>query len=106
MLDRIIIRYMVKNKNWGARMQVDRTIVVKLFSSATVWEFKKEVSQMLGLAPKYMKITLPSKELLRDSQHGMTLQELGMKNGDILNAEKLSVVEEIIEVPLVDYTKK
>ena len=73
MLDRIIIRYMVKNKNWGARMQLDRSIVVKLFSSATVWEFKKEVSQMLGLAPKYLKLALPNKELLKDSQHGMTL---------------------------------
>ena len=45
MLDRIIIRYMVKNKQsyWGG-LKLDRSIVVKLYTSATVWDFKKEVS--------------------------------------------------------------
>lgn len=57
---------------------------------------------MLGLAPKYIKLTLPNKEILRDSQNGMTLSELNFKNNDILNAEKLSIVEEVSEVALVD----
>ena len=35
--------------------------------------------------------------------HGMTLQELGIKNNDILTAEKLSITETILEVPLVDF---
>lgn len=42
MLDRIIIRYMVKNKQYYyGGLKLDRSIVVKLFTSATVWEFKK-----------------------------------------------------------------
>ena len=103
MLDRIIIRYMVKNKqSYYGTLKLDRSIVVKLYTSATVWDFKKEVSQMLGLSPKYIKLTLPDKEVIVDSQHGMTLEQLMLKNGDILTAEKLSIHEEISEAPLVD----
>ena len=59
---------------------------------------------MLGLSPKYIKLTLPGpdKEAIRDSQHGMTLEQLKLKNGDILTAEKLSIHEEITEAPIVD----
>ena len=104
MLDRILIRYMVKNKQgFYSGLKLDRSLVVKLFTSATVWEFKKEVSQMLGLSPKYLKLTLANK-VLRDNMHGVTLQELGLKNGDILTAEKLAVAEDVPEVALVDKT--
>ena len=102
MLDRIIIRYMVKNKNWYTTTKLDRTVVVKLFTSATVWEFKKEVSEMIGLSPKYIKLTLPNNTVLLNNMHGMTLQQLGIKNNDILTAEKLSIPEVIAEAPLVD----
>lgn len=102
MLDRIIIRYMVKQKNWYGSKKLDRTVIVKLFTSATVWEFKKEVSAMIGLSPKYIKLTLPNKKILVNSMHGMTLQQLGIKNNDILTAEKLSIPEVIPEAPLCD----
>lgn len=104
LLDRIVIKYMVKNKNWlSSSKKVDRTVVVKLFTSATVWEFKSEVSKMIGLSPKYIKLKLPNNVTLSNSMHGMTLQELGIKNNDILTAEKLSITETILEVPLVDF---
>lgn len=107
MLDRVIIRYMVKNKTsyWGG-LKLDKSIVVKLYTSATVWEFKTEVSKMLGLSPKYIKLTLTNKEVIKDSQHGMTLQQLAIKNGDILTAEKISVAEEVAQVPIVDHVKR
>ena len=57
---------------------------------------------MLGLSPKYLKITLPNKNVMKDNQHGMTLQELNLRNGDILTAEKLSIVEEVTEVDIID----
>lgn len=102
-LDRIIIRYMVKNKqSYYNSLKLDKSIVVKIYTSATVWDFKKEVSAMLGLSPKYIKLTLANKDIITDSQHGMTLQQLSLRNGDILTAEKLSIVENIIEAPLVD----
>ena len=95
---------MVKNKNWlQSSKKVDRTVVVKLFTSATVWEFKSEVSKRIGLSPKYVKIKMSNNKLLSNSMHGMTLQELGFKNNDILTAEKLSITETILEVPLVDF---
>lgn len=103
LLDRIIIRYMVKNKtSYYGGTKLDRTVVVKLFTSATVWEFKKEVSQMLGLSPKYIKLALPNKKVLHDNMHGMTLQQLAFKNNDVLTAQKTSVSEVVSEVPLVD----
>ena len=36
----------------------------------------------------------------------MTLQQLNLKNGDILTAEKLSIVENVTEMPLVDPVTK
>ena len=107
MLDRIVIKYMVKNKSytWGG-LKLDRTVVVKLFTSATVWEFKKEVSKLIGLSPKYIKLTLPNKSTLLNNMHGMTLYQLGIKNNDILTAEKNSIVENITEAPLVDPAKR
>lgn len=103
MLDRIIIRYMVKNKqSYYGTLKLDKSIVVKIYTSATVWDFKKEVSAMLGLSPKYIKLTLPNKDVITDSQHGMTLEQLSLRNGDILTAEKLSIVENIVEAPIVD----
>ena len=108
MLDRIIVRYMIKNPTsyWGGK-KLDRSIVIKLYTSATVWEFKKEVARILGLSPKYTKLKLPNKELIRDNQHGMTLQELKFKNGDVLVAEKIAVpTEKIVEAPLIDRVRR
>jgi hypothetical protein len=48
-------------------------IVVSVFTSATVWEFRKEVSRLLDLAPKYVRFELPDKTAIRGSHNGMTL---------------------------------
>lgn len=60
---------------------------------------------MLSLAPKYIKLKLPNGSTLRDNQHGMTLQELSLKNGEILTAMKNSIKENVVEAPLVDRVK-
>ena len=94
---------MVKNKQtYYGGLKLDRSLVFRVLTSATVWEFKKEVASQLGLSTKYIKLTLPNKDVIQDSQHGQTLQDLNMKNGDILTAQKLSIVENVVEVPLVD----
>ena len=87
MLDRIIIRNntTVKAEN----------IIVRVFSSATVWEFRKEVSRMIELSPKYVLFILPDGSKLKDSQNGMVLEQLGLKNGDIITARKIDVNEYI-----------
>ena len=108
MLDRIIVRYMVKSTiGYLGSTKLERTIVVKLYTSATVWEFKKEVSGMLGLAPHYMSLKLPKGQKVLAVQNGMTLSELGLKNGDILTATKLENTEDkVVPTILVDYTNK
>ena len=82
MLDRIIVRYMIKSKLSYTGPKLDKSIVIKLYTSATVWELKREVAKMLGLSPKYIKIKLPNGDILLSNQHGMTLQQLNFKNGD------------------------
>ena len=51
MLDRIIIR--------NNTIVTAENIVIRVFSSATVWEFRKEVSKMIDLSPKYVRFELP-----------------------------------------------
>lgn len=59
---------MVKNKqSFYGGLKLDKSVVVKLYTSATVWEFKQEVSRMLGLAPKYVKFELPDKSELKEN---------------------------------------
>ena len=72
MLDRIIVRYMVKSKvgYYNTTLKTERSIVVKLYTSATVWELKLEVSKIFGLSPKYMKLKLPNDSVMRENQHG------------------------------------
>ena len=48
-------------------------IIVKATTGATVWEFKKEVSMMLGLSPRYTQFELPGRKKITDKQHGMVL---------------------------------
>ena len=106
MLDRIIVRYYTKSKMSWSGPKLTRSIVVKLYTSATVWEFKREVAKMLGLSPKYIKLKLPNDEILRSNQHGMTLQQLGLKNGDALKAYKKTVEEQVVAAELIDPTNK
>lgn len=104
LLDRIIVRYMIKSKvgYYSTTLKTERSIVLKLYTSATVWELKREVSKMLGLSPMYMKLKLGDGTILSDNKHGMTLQELKMRNGDILTALKVNIVENVAEAVLVD----
>ena len=68
MLDRIIVRFMIKSKmGYYSSLKLERSIIIKLYTSATVWELKREVSTMLGLSPKYIKIKLQNGEALREN---------------------------------------
>ena len=98
MLDRIIIR--------NNTIVTAENIVIRLYSSATVWEFRKEVSKMIDLSPKYVRFELPDGTRLKDSMNGMVLEQLGLKNGDIITARKIAVVEDVEEIPIIDTTKR
>jgi hypothetical protein len=87
LLDRIII----KNQT----MQKSQNIVVGVYTSATVWEFVSEVSKMLWLSPKHVEFRLPNNRIIDETMHGMVLDQLGMKQGDVITARKISVEEDI-----------
>jgi len=107
LLKRIRVRYQIKNKGtyWGG-YKLQKTLEIKMFSSATVWEFKQRVSKALGLAPKYAQFILPDDAEINETQHGNVISQLGIKNGDIITVRKLKVNEEIKPAPLVDEENK
>ena len=97
LLDRIIIR-----NNTSVKAE---NIVVRVFTSATVWEFRKEVSRLIDLSPKYVQFELPDGSKIRGSHNGMVLEQLGIKNGDIITARKINVHETIEIEPICDLEK-
>jgi len=101
LLDRILIKYMSAKNVWGEE-RVERAFVIKLYTSCTVWEFKSEIAKLLGLAPKYLEFEFPGKRFLKDKQHGIDMQSLGLKNNDIITTRKVSINEFIQQAPLTD----
>jgi hypothetical protein len=63
---------------------------VKVFTSATVYEFVKEVAYMLDTAPQFMSLSLPNGNAIEEKDYGKTIAQLGLKNNDILNARSIN----------------
>ena len=93
-LDRIIIENLTSGKA--------ENIIVRAFTSATVWEFRKIVSNQIHLSPRYVQFELPDGSKINNSQNGMTLEQLNIKNGDIITARRIDIAEYIKQDPLVD----
>jgi hypothetical protein len=79
---------------WGEE-KLERAIVIKLYTSCTVWEFKSEVAKLLGLAPKYLEFEFPGNKILKVKEHGLDMEQLGLKNNEIITARKISIKEKI-----------
>lgn len=67
LLENIIIRNKASPKKLS--------ILIKIYSNSTVWEFKKEVARLLDLAPKYLKLEISTKNnrVIKDLENGKTL---------------------------------
>ena len=61
---------------------------MKIYSNATVWEIKKEVSKMLDLAPKYLKLEINNGRIIKDIENGKTLAQIGLQSNDVITAYK------------------
>lgn len=97
-LDRIIIMNSTKQNR--------PSFIVKVLTSATVWEFVDKVSRMIDLAPQYCEFKLQSGKKISETDYGKTLGELGFKNSQIVTVTKLEI-EDIPNVNLIDpETKK
>lgn len=77
-------------------------LVLRVYSSTTVWEFRREISKMLGLSVKYVSFKLPNGRKINNSENGKVLMDLGIKSGDIITARKIKIQEEIPVLPLTD----
>lgn len=65
LLENIQIKYKAQPKT--------KNLIMKIYSNATVWEFKKEVAKQLELAPKYLKLEIGTNKVIKDCENGMTL---------------------------------
>ncbi len=74
---------------------------MRIYSNATVWEFKKEVAKQFELAPKYLKLEMSGSRVIKETENGKTLAQLGLKSNEQLTAYKIYVEEEIPNAPLI-----
>jgi hypothetical protein len=94
----LLERVTIKNK---ASPNVQE-IILSINSNTTFWDFKRQIAERLGLAPKYLKLVTASGKVIKDIEHGKTLGELGVQSHDLLTSEKLQIVEDIPNAPLTD----
>lgn len=79
-LDRVIIK--------NSTRSYAPNLVVKVLTSATVWEFVDKVSRMCDLAPQFADFKLSNGTKIKDVDYGKTLGELGLRNHDIVTVKK------------------
>ena len=63
-------------------------MIMKVLTSATVWEFVSKVSRLCDLAPIYVYIFMSNGENIKVTDYGKTLADLGFKNGEKLIVRK------------------
>lgn len=51
-------------------------LIMSVYSNCTFWDFKNQVSEKLGLSPKYLRLEKNGKAI-KDTENGKTLGELG-----------------------------
>lgn len=72
-------------------------LVVKVWTSATVWEFIDKTSRMISLAPQFVEFRLKTTELIDEADYGKTLGELGLKNYDVVSINKLNFEDAVVQ---------
>ena len=95
----IRVKYQIKSKTgyFAGSYKLQTTLQVRMFTSATVWEFKQRVCKAIGLIPKYAMFFTPTLDkILPDTQHGMVMSQLGVKNGDTFLMRKVKVNEVVV----------
>ena len=101
LIDRILIKSMSQKNVFGDE-KVEREIIIKLYTSCTLWELKEELSKMLALSTKYLELEFPGKKILDDRDHGIDMRQLGLKKNDIIKVRKVQLNEYIPQADLVD----
>ena len=60
------------------------SLVVRAYTSATVWEFVDKISRMCELAPQFVTVRLQNGQEIKDTDYGKTLKSLGLKNQQVV----------------------
>jgi len=74
---------------------------VRVYTSATCWEFIDRVSRMCELAPQYTNFIL-NKRRINANDYGKTLAEMGFKNHDVVVVKKNDVLDISAAYPLTN----
>lgn len=94
----LIENIIIRNK---ASQSSKSGVYVGVYGNTTVWEFKKEVANLLDLAPQYLKLTRSNGKEIKNIENGKVVSELGIKNGDLLNAFKINTDEDVPHAALI-----
>lgn len=60
---------------------------------------------MLWLTPKHVEFRLPNNKVIDETMHGMVLDQLNFKQGDVISARKINIEEEVPLGQFVDANK-
>ena len=97
MLQQIKVKYKVADVQDFTRMVENRHVIVEPRTTTTVWEFVDQVSRMLGLGYRHIKLTIfdinNKPTILRDYHYGKTLAEMGLRAMSDVHAERMPVFD-------------
>lgn len=82
-------------------------LTVQVYSSTTLWDLKREISQCLDVAPKQIKLgrgSATARSYLKEIDNGKTMKALGIKGGETLVVEKKKDADEGEQIPNLDLT--
>ena len=99
MLQQIKVKFFVADVQDFTRSIEHRYVIVEPRTTTTVWEFVDQVSRMLGLGYKHIKLTIFDSNnkptILRDYHYGKTLAEMGLRAMSNVHAERMPVFETV-----------
>ena len=87
-----------------AHKNVDKKLVLHLFSNTTIWELRREIGKKTNSSSECVRILHGGKEI-KDIDNGKTLAELRMKGKTAISSSKKSM-EDVAKVALLTKEKK
>ena len=56
----VTIRYMINDRrDYWSKPMLDREFTVDTYTTATVWELKEHIAQVMGTHPRYVGLEMP-----------------------------------------------
>ena len=76
---------------------LDREFTVDTYTTATVWELKEHIAQVMGTHPRYVGLEMPDGTKVQDFMNGKTLKELNLKSNSIIMVSRRGLPDRHIQ---------